>query len=517
MSDHVLNALKDYYQRGKNVLLIGERGVGKTSLVLQVAKELGIGKVTILSGSTIDPFYDLTGIPRPYIGEDGVERIRSVRPDHFDEETELLFIDELNRSHERVRNAVLELIQFGSINGNVLPNLKAVWAAINPSTNSIHDYDVQELDEAQKDRFHFQIHLPYEPSRSFFTETFDSSIADAVMEFWDNLADKKKDISPRRLEYAIDTYLNYPATDMMHVFNDKVVSDKFKALMKSKAVTTVYTLKNQIKKISEESDQTKKDKLAKALTSSIATNWRPIENVFKKPDPLQVDFLSTLIEYLPEGDYLNALVQITNTPEYDFLRQKSPRLQDAVLAGNISTALFTPSEYKTNFFNKLTETNLSSILLHSVDSAKDVSDPEKLFSHIESSFNQITSLSKRRIFIQNLLEILNSHYTDSSGQPLLTEERLVNATKADQELLEPLYLTFLFLEGFCIRTQSSRSLEDVMIPNAFTQYLVKYAANINHYDSIQYKFGEFYKKLINTPYKVDNDSGSNHTSTSFEI
>ena len=41
-------------------------------------------------------------------------------------------MDEFSRAHKKVRNAVMELIQFKSINGRKFKNLKIVWAAINP-------------------------------------------------------------------------------------------------------------------------------------------------------------------------------------------------------------------------------------------------------------------------------------------------------------------------------------------------------------------------------------------------
>ena len=40
--------------------------------------------------------------------------------------------DELNRAKPKVRNAVMELIQFRSINGIKFNNLRMIWAAINP-------------------------------------------------------------------------------------------------------------------------------------------------------------------------------------------------------------------------------------------------------------------------------------------------------------------------------------------------------------------------------------------------
>jgi MoxR-like ATPase len=45
-----------------------------------------------------------------------------VRPKAFrDDEVQALFFDEFNRSHKNKRNAVMELMQFKSINGRKFP------------------------------------------------------------------------------------------------------------------------------------------------------------------------------------------------------------------------------------------------------------------------------------------------------------------------------------------------------------------------------------------------------------
>jgi len=50
----------------------------------------------------------------------------------------MLFFDELNRAHPKVLNAVFELVQFRSINGDKLPRLQCVIAAINPPGAGYH-------------------------------------------------------------------------------------------------------------------------------------------------------------------------------------------------------------------------------------------------------------------------------------------------------------------------------------------------------------------------------------------
>ena len=61
--------------------------------------------------------------------DNGNSYLDLVRPQEFqDDEVEAIFMDEFSR-HKKVRNAVMELIQFKSINGRKFKNLKIVWAA----------------------------------------------------------------------------------------------------------------------------------------------------------------------------------------------------------------------------------------------------------------------------------------------------------------------------------------------------------------------------------------------------
>lgn len=191
--------LELYLENEKNVLLSGLSGIGKTLVVLDVFKKSGLNW-KYFSGSTLDPHIDFIGVPKEIDG-----KLKLIRPEHFDEENvEAIFIDEFSRSPKAIRNAIMELIQFKSINGIKFPKLKVVWAAINPYDDD-HTYDVDRLDPAQKDRFHIQINVPYKIDIEYFKEKHgDLSVA---CEWWEELPEKiKLEVSPRRLDYALDIY-----------------------------------------------------------------------------------------------------------------------------------------------------------------------------------------------------------------------------------------------------------------------------------------------------------------------
>lgn len=198
-----------WINKGYNVLFVGKHGVGKTAMITQAFERAGL-KWKYFSASTMDPWVDFIGVPKEVKDENGKSYLELVRPKEFsDDEVEALFFDEYNRSHKKVRNAVMELIQFKSINGRKFNNLKIIWAAINPDDDESQDYDVEKMDPAQEDRFHVRIEVPYKPSVRFFTQKYGKEIAEAACAWWNELPKPVKDkVSPRRLDYAMHMHSN---------------------------------------------------------------------------------------------------------------------------------------------------------------------------------------------------------------------------------------------------------------------------------------------------------------------
>jgi len=202
-----VNMIRKCMSQGLNLLLSGYHGVGKTQMVLEETKRQGL-KMKYYSSPTLDPWPDLVGIPVPVDTKSNSEdkQLQFIRPADV-EDAEIMFFDELNRAHPKVINAVLEAIQFRSINGKPLPRLKMVWAAINPPDDI---YDVNELDPVVVDRFHIHLQVPAEPSVSYYTKKAGISphVAKALVMWWhrdldDNL---RQMVSPRRLEYMGQNY-----------------------------------------------------------------------------------------------------------------------------------------------------------------------------------------------------------------------------------------------------------------------------------------------------------------------
>jgi hypothetical protein len=204
--DIIEKKLVQYIKSGKNVLLEGKHGTGKTSLIQKIFGE-NYKNWLYFSGSTLDPWVDFVGVPKE-IEKNGEYVLSFVLPEKMaDNNVEAIFIDEYNRSHKKIRNAVMELIQFKSINGRKFPNLKVVWAAINPADDEDETYDVETLDPAQLDRFQVKIKVPYLPDFEYFKNKFGSKMAFGAIEWWDGLPKEAKNlVSPRRLDYALEVF-----------------------------------------------------------------------------------------------------------------------------------------------------------------------------------------------------------------------------------------------------------------------------------------------------------------------
>lgn len=205
------NKLDFFIKTEQNVLFRGMHGVGKTAMV-KAAFERNNLVWSYFSAATMDPWVDFVGVPKEMKNEEtGETYITMVRPENFENgKVQAIFMDELNRSKDKVRNAVMELIQFKSINGTPFPNLKIVWAAINPEDDDENDlsYDVERLDPAQIDRFQIILDIPYKASKEYFSKRYGESGIGAV-EWWNELTKEQNLlVSPRRLEYAIEQFQN---------------------------------------------------------------------------------------------------------------------------------------------------------------------------------------------------------------------------------------------------------------------------------------------------------------------
>lgn len=132
----------------KSIMLSAKHGVGKSSVVKQAAKELGIACHDVRL-SQLPDVGDLKGLPFLNAAERRTEFLKPYWWPRDPDSSGILFFDEMNRANKDVLQAVFEICLDRRLDGEALPKGWRVVAAINASD----DYDVVELDPAMLDRW----------------------------------------------------------------------------------------------------------------------------------------------------------------------------------------------------------------------------------------------------------------------------------------------------------------------------------------------------------------------------
>lgn len=163
--------------KGKNILLIGATGVGKTQLFRDGMARLGLSFDTnVAQWST--PVVD-------FVGAD---------PSTAD----ALYFDALQ--NDRVaQEAAKEIISLRRWRGKPVKDSAVVWGAY--TLNSPSD---QEIDRDLRQKFDVTVEVPSLPLPAYFERKFGKAISDAAIRWWRDLGkDEAAEVNPRRLEAAL--------------------------------------------------------------------------------------------------------------------------------------------------------------------------------------------------------------------------------------------------------------------------------------------------------------------------
>ncbi len=336
--------LRFYAENNLNVMLVGEHGVGKTAQVKDIFDEMFKDKWLYFSGSTMDPWVDFIGVPKEKTDANGEVYLDLVRPKAFvDDSVQAIFMDEFNRSHKKVRNALMELIQFKSINGRKFNNLRVVWAAINPDTEE-DIYDVEKADPAQKDRFHIHIEVPYLPDLQYFTKKYGENGVVAC-EWWDKLTpEHKKAVSPRRLDYMLD--IHNRNGDISDVVDKKTNPSKLKGMFKNGSF---------VKKLQDLFEREDKDAAIKYLSNE--NNYAScVEEIIKKKD--YTTFFLPLLEKekivsLCANRFNLQMAVLHQSPEVDVFREVVEHLKKDSKTARVIEENIRKNHRLDNYYNQL--------------------------------------------------------------------------------------------------------------------------------------------------------------------
>jgi len=212
-------ALMKLYPLRIPVLLNGASGVGKTSIVREVANELRMPIIDIRLSTEVPE--NIGGIPIPINDEaDYFKKILNKDLSPAFESGAVLFFDELNRSTGWVRNAVMSAFFERTLGGKKLHEKTYVIGAIN---RGFEYRDVEKLDKALLARFAIiNVATRIEEVLDYFSDKYSiaTPIFNAKFQILSNRIYEENrfdEITPtltyRNLEFAakiIETYYNDP-------------------------------------------------------------------------------------------------------------------------------------------------------------------------------------------------------------------------------------------------------------------------------------------------------------------
>jgi len=142
------------------LLLIGRHGTAKSFLLERLSQALELD-YRFYNASLLN-YDDLVGIPVP---DEAQTALRYISTPTAIWGTEVVFIDELNRTRPDLQNKLFSIIHERRVQGIPLEKLTYRWAAMNPPPSDDQDerdiyLGAEPLDPALADRFGFLIEVP---------------------------------------------------------------------------------------------------------------------------------------------------------------------------------------------------------------------------------------------------------------------------------------------------------------------------------------------------------------------
>jgi hypothetical protein len=326
-------SLKYIFAAGYTPHFIGKHGVGKSASIYQFAAENGYEVCEIRVGQMADAG-DLIGLQEFIKSASTGEAFstKHILPDWFMKATKpgakvIIFIDELNRGHKDLLQAIFELVYDRKLKGISISENCYVVAASNPATD---DYAVLDFNDAAfQDRF---VHIKFEPSNEEFVQyirdnKLSFNVADFIQEYPAMLEDQKLQsfnldfVKPSRRSWeriARLEALNIPSELELEIFMGVVGLTPANSYRDFRAVN-FKSLKADI--VLNDYSKAKKEVLAtikKGRTDMLGTLNEELSALIKTLDGLtavQADNLADLVHDLPaEHAWTLGMVIKENSP-----------------------------------------------------------------------------------------------------------------------------------------------------------------------------------------------------------
>lgn len=220
----------------RNLLLEGERGIGKTAVVDAWARDKHINIVNIKAQTLTTKDMQI-----PVITEDGETKkksVKAIRTEIFkglEKPNSVLFLDEYNTAEDEVRAVLYSLMNEHRVPDSEEPNGQHVFknmlftvAAINPA-NDNYGSAVHELNDAEKDRLEARpVKFELESFFSYIKERFERQFKNAYYQYKQVIDGGESKFSAtqikRQLEvnYGILQIINFliaaPTKDLQKIF-----------------------------------------------------------------------------------------------------------------------------------------------------------------------------------------------------------------------------------------------------------------------------------------------------------
>lgn len=209
-----LEEILDITPLNQAIMLIGNKGIGKSQILTQFHERRGMRVQAFFLGQLSDPG-DVIGLPRKN-EETGITEYLAPFWWPVGGEPVALFFDELNKARNEILNAIQDCVLNHTLMGRPLPGGSRVMAAVNWGDN----YDVNDLDDAMLSRFNI---YRFEPTVAEWLEhARESGIDGRIVQF---ITDKEVYLDATGKDQEAEEVINSPDRRAWFKVND-IIRDR---------------------------------------------------------------------------------------------------------------------------------------------------------------------------------------------------------------------------------------------------------------------------------------------------
>ena len=158
------------------VLIRGRHGIGKSTIVYQIAKERGLPVIERRASQMTEG--DLLGLPK--VENNVTQWLAPEWLHNACNNAVVLFLDEVDRATMEVRQGIFELCDSRKIAGYELHKDTVIFACVNGGGDHGDQYQVGEMDPAELDRYTV---FDVKPTVEDWLEWADGNVSQAIWDF----------------------------------------------------------------------------------------------------------------------------------------------------------------------------------------------------------------------------------------------------------------------------------------------------------------------------------------------